>query len=36
VNTGDTDIAFTTVEFLDGTNPALDIPEEVRLATQAA
>ena len=31
-NTGDTDLAFTTVEFMDGTNPPLEIPAEFRLA----
>jgi len=30
-NIGDTDLAFTTVEFLDGTNAPLDIPDEMRL-----
>ena len=30
-NIGDTELVFTTVEFLDGTNPALPIPEHVRL-----
>ena len=35
-NIGNTDIAFTTVEFLDGTNPILTIPSEVKLAAQDA
>lgn len=35
-NIGETDIAFTTVEFLDGTNPPLAIPQEVRLAEPTA
>ena len=30
-NIGDTELAFTTVEFLDGTNPPLPIPDEFRL-----
>lgn len=30
-NIGDTDLAFTTVEFLDGENEALAIPDELRL-----
>ena len=30
-NIGTTDLAFTTVEFLDGINPAFEIPEGVRL-----
>lgn len=35
-NIGDTDLAFTTVEFLDGTNPPLEIPPEVRLTVPEA
>lgn len=35
-NIGDTDLRFTTVEFLDGTNPALPIPDSVRLTPPAA
>ncbi len=35
-NIGDTHLAFTTVEFLDGTNPPLEIPSEVRLAVPDA
>lgn len=31
-NTGDTDLDFTTVEFLDGANPPLPVPDGVRLA----
>ena len=31
-NIGDTDLVFTTVEFLGGANPPLAIPDEVRLA----
>jgi beta-alanine degradation protein BauB len=34
-NIGDTDLVFTTVEFLDGTNPALDIPDSARLTASA-
>ncbi len=30
-NTGPATLSFTTVEFLDGTNPALDVPASVRL-----
>jgi hypothetical protein len=30
-NTGDTDLIFTTVEFLDSANAPLPIPDEVRL-----
>ncbi len=30
-NIGETELAFTTVEFLDGTNPPLAIPDEMRL-----
>jgi hypothetical protein len=30
-NIGDTDLLFTTVEFLDGANPPLPVPDEVRL-----
>lgn len=30
-NIGDTDLIFTTVEFMDGTNPALPVPDSVRL-----
>ena len=35
-NVGDTDLVFTTVEFLDSANPALPVPAEVRLHPQAA
>ena len=35
-NIGDTDLAFATVEFLDGTNPPLAIPPEVRLVAPRA
>ena len=35
-NIGETDLEFTTVEFLDGTNPALSVPDSVRLANPAA
>ena len=35
-NIGDTDIAFTTVEFLDGTNPPLALPPEVKLVAPNA
>jgi len=31
-NIGDTDLAFATVEFMDGTNPPLEIPTEFRIA----
>jgi oxalate decarboxylase/phosphoglucose isomerase-like protein (cupin superfamily) len=34
-NIGDTDLVFTTVEFLDGTNPALDVPDSARLTASA-
>lgn len=34
-NIGDTDLLFTTVEFLDGTNEALPIPDELRLKVPA-
>lgn len=30
LNTGDTDLVFTTVEFLDGANARLPVPESVR------
>jgi hypothetical protein len=30
-NIGDTDLLFTTVEFLDGANPPLPVPDAVRL-----
>ncbi len=30
-NIGDTDLVFTTVEFLDSPNPALPVPDAVRL-----
>jgi len=30
-NIGDTDLLFTTVEFLDSANPPLPVPDEVRL-----
>ena len=30
-NIGETDLAFTTVEFLDGTNAPLPIPDDLRL-----
>jgi hypothetical protein len=30
-NTGDTELVFTTVEFLDSANAALPVPDEVRL-----
>ena len=29
-NIGDTDLVFTTVEFLDSANPPLEVPESVR------
>jgi hypothetical protein len=32
-NIGNTDLAFATVEFLDGTNPPLAVPPEVKLVT---
>lgn len=35
-NIGETELSFTTVEFLDGTNPALVIPPEFRLAVPGA
>ena len=35
-NIGDTDLVFTTVEFLDSANPPLPIPAEVRRQPQAA
>ena len=36
-NIGETDLVFTTVEFLDGPNQALEIPDELRLkAPQSA
>ena len=31
-NIGDTELLFTTVEFLDGPNQALEVPDEIRLA----
>ena len=34
-NIGDTELYFTTVEFLDGANEALPIPDELRLQTPA-
>ena len=33
-NIGDEDLVFTTVEFLDGPNAPLEIPDEVRLPAQ--
>ena len=33
-NVGDTDLVFTTVEFLDGANPPLPIPNAVRFAPE--
>lgn len=30
-NIGEGELRFTTVEFLDGLNPALPVPESVRL-----
>ncbi|SNS86979.1 hypothetical protein [Tropicimonas sediminicola] len=30
-NIGDSELIFTTVEFIDGPNPPLDVPDEVRL-----
>jgi len=35
-NIGDTMLSFTTVEFLDGTNPPLAVPPEVRLVAPDA
>lgn len=35
-NIGDTDLAFATVEFLDGTNPPLALPPEVKLVVPNA
>lgn len=35
-NIGDTELVFTTVEFLDGTNPAFEIPEGIRLEAPVA
>lgn len=35
-NIGDTDLSFATVEFLDGTNPALALPDGVRLVAPSA
>lgn len=35
-NLGDSDLLFTTVEFLDGPNTALDVPDSLRLAPPAA
>ena len=34
-NIGDTELLFTTVEFLDGTNAALPVPDELRLKEPA-
>lgn len=34
-NIGDTDLSFTTVEFLDGPNPPLSLPDTVRLRVPA-
>jgi hypothetical protein len=34
-NIGDTDLLFTTVEFLDSPNEALPVPDEVRLKVAA-
>jgi hypothetical protein len=34
-NIGDTDLSFTTVEFLDGTNEPLPIPDSLRLKQPA-
>jgi beta-alanine degradation protein BauB len=31
-NIGDTELVFTTVEFLDSPNPPLPVPDEVRMA----
>ena len=33
-NTGDTELVFTTVEFLDSANAPLPVPDSVRLARQ--
>lgn len=30
-NVGDADLVFTTVEFMDSDNPAMDVPDHVRL-----
>ncbi|MDB4054078.1 cupin domain-containing protein [Octadecabacter sp.] len=35
-NIGGTDLAFATVEFLDGTNPPLALPAEVKLVVPSA
>ena len=35
-NIGDTDLIFTTVEFLDGVNPAFALPADVRAEAEAA
>lgn len=35
-NIGDSDLRFTTVEFLDSPNPPIPVPDEVRLHKQAA
>lgn len=35
-NIGDTELVFTTVEFLDGPNRPLDIPDEIRLRAPEA
>ena len=35
-NIGDTDLLFTTVEFLQGANPPLPIPDHMRLKPAAA
>lgn len=35
-NIGDTELVFTTVEFLDGTNPAFEIPRGLRLVPPVA
>ena len=34
-NIGDTELSFTTVEFLDGTNEALPVPDRLRLKPPA-
>jgi beta-alanine degradation protein BauB len=34
-NIGDTELLFTTVEFKDGVNPPLPVPDHVRLKTRA-
>ncbi len=34
-NIGDTDLLFTTVEFLDSANPPLPVPDAVRLNAAA-